>query len=101
VFERLLKACGEVYWKDDTTSILVLNHIQVDEPYEPENCSIVTSLNRGSGGGNLSNAAYRRNNSSGGLEDGSLDRVKKIVASALLGSDTTSTVASISDSKEL
>jgi Anticodon-binding domain len=101
VFERLLKACGEVYWKEDTTSILVLNHIQVDEPYKPENCSIVTSLNNGSGGGSLSNSSYRRNNSSGGLEDGSLDRVKKIVASALLGSDTASMGASISGSNEL
>jgi hypothetical protein len=65
VFDRLLKACGEVVWKGNTTSILVLNQIQVDEPYLPENCKIISSTGK-----------Y------GGLEERSLDRVKKIVAAS-------------------
>ena len=65
VFDRLLKACGEVVWKGDTTSILVLSQIQVDEPYQPENCKIISSTGKNSG-----------------LEDRSLDRVKKIVAAS-------------------
>jgi hypothetical protein len=75
VFDRLLKACGEVVWKGNT-SILVLNQIQVDEPYTAENCRIV----RSNGGKN-----------GGGLEDGSLDRVKKIVTAtaAELSNNTT------------
>jgi hypothetical protein len=43
---------------------VVLNHIQVDPPYSSENCKIV----------------QRKGNNA--LEDGSLDRVKKIVAAA-------------------
>lgn len=62
MFDRLLKACGEVIWKDET-SILVLGQIQVDDPYQPDSCKIVASMK----------------NKNGGLEDGSLDRVKKIV----------------------
>ena len=67
VFDRLLKACGEVVWKGET-SILVLNQIQVDAPYLPENCKII--------------AASVMTGKNGSLEDGSLDRVKKIVAAA-------------------
>jgi hypothetical protein len=97
VFERLLKACGEVEWKDDTTSILVLKQIQVDAPYEPINCTIVQN---NSGTNNKKNAAVpppsRTNNNNGGtsgmtLEEVSLDRVKKIVASSI-GMTSTSTV---------
>jgi len=65
VFDRLLKACGEVVWKGATTSILVLNQVQVDAPYQPENCKIISSTGK-----------------NGGLDDRSLDRVKKIVAAA-------------------
>jgi Anticodon-binding domain len=89
-----------VYWKDDTTSILVLNQIQVDAPYEPQNCSIATTSNNGRGGTTVSNKSYHRNNSSGALEDGSLDRVKKIVASALGGSDAIKINATIAGSKD-
>lgn len=71
VFDRLLKACGEVVWASgDTASILVLNQVQVDAPYQPENCKIIA----GSG----SNGRLKQ----GALEDGSLDRVRKIVAAA-------------------
>jgi len=66
VFDRLLKACNEVVWKGE--SILVLNQIQVDPPYGQEECKILKS--------NKENP----NNSSATLQDGSLDRVKKIVA---------------------
>ena len=103
VFERLLKACGEVEWKDDTTSILVLKQIQVDAPYEPSNCTIVP--NNSSSGPNKKNTAIpqqsRISNSNGGtgggggmsLEDVSLDRVKKIVAaSSQIGSPSTGVV---------
>ena len=90
VFERLLKACGEVEWKDDTTSILVLKQIQVDAPYEPSNCTIVPN-NSSSGKKNTAIPQQSRiSNSNGGtgggggmsLEDVSLDRVKKIVAAS-------------------
>ena len=91
VFERLLKACNEVIWKDDTTSIVVLHQIQVDEPYGPDNCFIIQSSNNSTTTttttNNNTDMKYQRHNSSGssggGLEDGSLDRVKKIVASAI------------------
>jgi hypothetical protein len=72
VFERLHKACGEVVWKGDTTSIIVLNQIQVDEPYEAENCHLLTK---------------RRSNGSSkpaSSEQRSLDRVKQIVAAAVV-----------------
>lgn len=63
IFDRLLKACNEVVW--DGESIIVLHQIQVDPPYKQENCTIISG---GSGAG------------------GSLDRIKKIVASAAGGS---------------
>lgn len=88
VFDRLLKACGEVVWKGDTTSILVLNQIQVDAPYEPDNCKIIAPSS--SSNGATATAAAVKNissssssNGNGALEDGSLDRVKKIVAAAV------------------
>jgi len=65
IFDKLLKACNEVVWREQ--SILVLNQIRVDPPYAIENCTLL-----GSSGGNK------------GLNEGSLDRVKKIVAAAAL-----------------
>ena len=64
VFDRLLKACNEVVWKGE--AILVLNQIQVDPPYAPENCRMISSSN----------------NKAGALENSSLERVKKIVAAS-------------------
>eukprot|EP00804_Cyclotella_cryptica_P015687 CCRYP_018921-RA/>CCRYP_018921-RA protein AED:0.19 eAED:0.19 QI:300/1/1/1/1/1/2/1176/212 len=61
IFDKLLKACNEVVW--DGESILVLNHIRVDPPYTPEKCNLVDR--------------------SGGLDDHSLERVKKIVGAAV------------------
>lgn len=58
VFDRLLKACNEVVWMDD--SIIVLNSIQVDQPYREDNCKLLKA----------------------GSAQGSLDRVRKIVAAA-------------------
>lgn len=66
VFEKLLKACGEVIWTDQT-SILINGNICVEEPYEPRNVRLVAGKN-----GNKNT-----------LDDGSLDRVKKIVVAAL------------------
>jgi hypothetical protein len=63
VFDRLLKACGEVVWKED--SIVVLNQIQVDPPYSPDKCFIT----------------IRKGNAT--LEENSLERVKKIVESTV------------------
>ena len=60
IFDKLLKACNEVSWQGE--SILVLNHIRVDPPYAPEHCTLVDR--------------------SGGLDQHSLERVKKIVGSA-------------------
>lgn len=77
VFDRLLKACGEVIWESgDSTSIIVLNQIQVDEPYQPENCKIITKTGI--------NGRFKQ----GALEDGSLERVRKIVAAATSTSKT-------------
>ena len=65
VFDRLLKACGEVIWKDE--SIIVLNQIQVDPPYGPDNCQI------------LSGSKLQQGGSTGSAQEG-LDRVRKIVS---------------------
>ena len=46
----------------DGQSILVLNHIRVDPPYTPNDCNLVDRA--------------------GGLDDHSLERVKKIVGAA-------------------
>jgi len=62
VFDRLLKACNEVIWKGE--SVIVLNQIQVDPPYAPANCRIISPKK------------------SGALENSSLERVKKIVAAS-------------------
>lgn len=56
VFDRLLKACNEVVWHGE--SILVLNQIRVDPPYSSNDCKLLQT---------------------GGLNEGSLERVKKIV----------------------
>jgi hypothetical protein len=61
VFDRLLKACGEVVWKGE--SILVLAQIQVDPPYTPDTCKLLPSNHP--------------------LREGSLERVKKIVSAAV------------------
>uniref|UniRef100_A0A7S2UHC2 AD domain-containing protein n=1 Tax=Attheya septentrionalis TaxID=420275 RepID=A0A7S2UHC2_9STRA len=62
VFDRLLKACNEVVWRGE--SIIVLNQIRVNAPYGKEDCKLLSST-----GG-----------ATGALHEGSLDRVKKIVA---------------------
>eukprot|EP00978_Attheya_sp_CCMP212_P034999 scaffold150026_cov62-Attheya_sp.AAC.2 len=62
VFDRLLKACNEVVWRGE--SIIVLNQIRVNPPYGKEDCKLLSST-----GG-----------ATGALHEGSLDRVKKIVA---------------------
>jgi len=69
VFDRLVKACNEVVWRGE--SILVLNQIRVDAPYGKEDCKFI--VDPGSGGGS---------GSSGSLNEGSLERVKMIVAAA-------------------
>uniref|UniRef100_A0A6U6HBK7 AD domain-containing protein n=1 Tax=Odontella aurita TaxID=265563 RepID=A0A6U6HBK7_9STRA len=63
VFDRLLKACNEVSWKG--TSIIVLHQIRVDPPYGAGDCRMIRASE--------SEAAAR-------LHEGSLERVKKIVA---------------------
>jgi Anticodon-binding domain len=80
VFDRLLKACGEVVWKGDTTSIIVLNQIQVDAPYEPDNCEIISSSGDARNGNGAATAAAATKLNGALLEEGSLERVKKIVA---------------------
>jgi hypothetical protein len=65
VFDKLLKACSEAVWKGE--SILVLNQVQVDPPYGPEQCKII---------------AQRSATGKKALDDGSLERIKKIVAAA-------------------
>jgi hypothetical protein len=58
MFDRLLKACNEVIWKGE--AIIVLNQIQVDPPYEKDDCKLLKSASGAS----------------------SLDRVQKIVGAA-------------------
>lgn len=65
VFDRLVKACNEVVWRGE--SILVLNQIRVDAPYGKEDCKLLMD----SGG-----------SSGSALNEGSLERVKMIVAAA-------------------
>lgn len=60
MFDRLLKACNDVTWKGE--SILVLNEVQVDPPYGPDNCFATGSKK-----------------AEGSLAGASLDRIKKIV----------------------
>lgn len=60
LFQRLLKACNEVVWNGE--AILVLNQIRVDPPYCSENCVLFNK-----GGDEV-------------LNEGSLERVKKIVS---------------------
>jgi hypothetical protein len=55
-----------------------LNQIQVDAPYEPENCTIIPKSN----GPNSNTNGRLKQTGTGALEDGSLDRVRKIVAVA-------------------
>mmetsp|Transcript_25860 Transcript_25860/g.56697 ORF Transcript_25860/g.56697 Transcript_25860/m.56697 type:complete len:178 (-) Transcript_25860:170-703(-) len=57
VFDRLLKACNEVVWRED--SIVVLDSIIVDPPYTQDDCKILKASSK----------------------QGSLDRVQKIVSS--------------------
>jgi Anticodon-binding domain len=64
-FDRLLKACNEVVWKDD--AIVVLHQIRVDPPYTPNTCTII-SKNQSGGKGKA-------------LDVSSLERVRKIVES--------------------
>lgn len=63
MFDKLLKACSEAVWKGE--SILVLNQVQVDPPYGPEQCKIIRSTS-----------------GKKALDDGSVERIRKIVAAA-------------------
>lgn len=84
VFDRLLKACNEVVWKDK--SIFVLNQIRVDPPYTKDDCKLIvdpSSSESQKHGGSNSNATES-------LNEGSLDRVKKIVASTAVGATSSS-----------
>lgn len=73
-FDRLLKACNEVTWGTGTTtatggggrnSIVVLRHVRVDPPYGPGDCHLIDP---------------GRTEKEKGLNEGSLERVRKIVA---------------------
>ncbi|GAX24820.1 hypothetical protein FisN_6Hh411 [Fistulifera solaris] len=66
VFDKLLKACSEAVWKGE--SILVLGQVQVDPPYGPEHCKILQK-----------NASGKKS-----LDDGSLERIQKIIAAISL-----------------
>lgn len=84
IFDKLLKACNEVVWKGE--SIVVLKEIRVDPPYTAENCVLIRGGGGGgggSGGGNGgSGSAAGAGGGSGGLDEHSLERVKKIVLAA-------------------
>jgi hypothetical protein len=70
VFDLLVKGCNRVNWSDEGngTSIIVLNQIRIDPPYTPESCTWIGDT-RGVGAEQKA------------LDEGSLDRVKRIVGS--------------------
>lgn len=85
IFDKLLKACNEVVWKGE--SIVVLKEIRVDPPYTAENCVLIKGGGGGGGGGARRGggndaAGGDGGSASGGLDEHSLERVKKIVLAA-------------------
>lgn len=92
VFDRLLKACNdEVVW--DGQSIIVLNQVRIDPPYKRENCSLVqqtkTMMKDGDvsvfmekGDSTKSQTTATATATTAALNEGSLERVRKIVAAA-------------------
>ena len=83
IFDKLLKACNEVVWKGE--SRVVLKEIRVDPPYTAENCVLIRGGGGGgggSGGGNGGSGSAAGGGGSGGLDEHSLERVKKIVSAA-------------------
>mmetsp|Transcript_6425 Transcript_6425/g.18109 ORF Transcript_6425/g.18109 Transcript_6425/m.18109 type:complete len:89 (+) Transcript_6425:622-888(+) len=71
VFDRLLKACGQVTWNNET--IIVLDSVRVDPPYLPENCQMLLVQQNSSNSNN--------NSKSSNSSQEALERVQKIVAS--------------------
>ncbi len=63
-------------WKG--ASIVVLKEIRVDPPYTADNCVLI----KGGGGGGGAGAGGSGGSSSVGLDEHSLERVKKIVLAA-------------------
>lgn len=63
-FDKLLKACNEVVWQD-SDAIVVLGQVRVDAPYGPNDCKLIK---------------VGKTEKERGLAQGSLERVKKIVA---------------------
>jgi len=66
IFDLLVKGCNVVSWGEGD-SIVVLNQVRVDPPYKPESCTWI-----GSKSGEKETKS---------LEEGSLERVKRIVGS--------------------
>lgn len=66
IFDLLVKGCNVVSW-GDKNSIIVLNQVRVDPPYKPESCTWI-GLKAG-------------DKETKPLEEGSLERVKRIVGS--------------------
>mmetsp|Transcript_20209 Transcript_20209/g.28787 ORF Transcript_20209/g.28787 Transcript_20209/m.28787 type:complete len:217 (-) Transcript_20209:155-805(-) len=66
IFDLLVKGCNVVSWGDEN-SIIVLNQVRVDPPYKPESCTWI-GLKAG-------------DKETKPLEEGSLERVKRIVGS--------------------
>lgn len=67
IFDLLVKGCNVVSWGEGN-SIIVLNQVRVDPPYKPESCIWIGSNKSG-------------DKESKSLEEGSLERVKRIVGS--------------------
>jgi protein LSM12 len=70
VFDLLVKGCNKVSWSNSGTgtSIIVLNQIRVDPPFTPDSCTWI---------GDTQGVASEQKL----LDEGSLDRVKRIVGS--------------------
>lgn len=67
IFDLLVKGCNVVSWGEGN-SIIVLNQVRVDPPYKPESCTWIGSHKSGE-------------KETKSLEEGSLERVKRIVGS--------------------
>ena len=67
-------------WKGE--SIVVLKEIRVDPPYTAENCVLIKGSGGGGGGGGSGSVGGGSAAKGGGLDEHSLERVKKIVSAA-------------------
>ncbi len=69
---------------------MVLKEIRVDPPYTAESCVLIKGSGGGGAGGGSGGSGGGVGSGSGGLDEHSLERVKKIVSAASLLSPSSS-----------